>query len=127
MASSVFPKVRNTEGNCKGRMPAKAILLSLISASTSQPAEAASNGTLNGRSQGTVSIRVSVAPKVWRTDAETVCLTLPVRSYHLRGGSADTAVSMQDLPASVCQTSTSRVHAVRLTGETHSTVIVVPE
>ena len=101
-------------------------LLVLVGFSSAQAAAAAENGALSGRSQGSVTIRVSVSPRVWMTDSGTICSNLPSRSYGLRANNKQEVLATVSASPSTCSTNTSSVHALKVV-QGLPLVIVVPE
>ena len=85
----------------------------------------ASDGALGPQSSGSVTIRVSVAPRVWRAASDTLCVAAAPGSFSLR---TETSGAMSLIPASMpCS---SRAQAVTLAPEVvngTTTLLVVPE
>ncbi len=59
-------------------------LLIVGAALAATPGAAATDGRMGALSSGTVTIRVSVAPRAWRPGEGTLCVAAPTSGYSLR-------------------------------------------
>lgn len=104
----------------------QAWLLTILGLVPIEAAVAAESGALSGRSQGSVSIRVSVSPRVWTTSAGIVCSNLPLNSYGLRSSNDYKPLATVNASSGTCHNNKPSINALKEV-EGSSLVIVVPE